>query len=215
MRPEKAENIINKIFKKLYNKNHVQKYHGNEIEILNDFRKTDALRALHQLVKEHVKYEKNDVFPMDYYPYVITDEHISCYIGYISDRWRCAGRLLFMLRILGEDYMQYITECRFDIIREDKHIVMIMDKNGKVSVHDDMKNVLSYLERRNVYLALIHDGNADIQDISGYEWVYNNAITSAMMVDGCVELGNSDEKRLEHLNRTTLMILKKSNNHEF
>lgn len=105
MRPQEAHRIVKKEFRKFY-KTSVTDL--PDLSILQCFKEKRVYQALKQLEEYYIKEEKRifaewgvEYFPSKaYYEDVVTVKDILEKFYYISDRWNCAGRIKFILRVI-------------------------------------------------------------------------------------------------------------------
>lgn len=100
MRPENCRRIINKEMRKFYNSNVTDL---PDLSIMYCFKKPEVYKALKHLEKktermEREFYEGREI--TDMYPDVTSVEDILGGMFYVSDRWCCAGRIKFVLRVV-------------------------------------------------------------------------------------------------------------------
>ncbi len=105
MRPEKCVRIVNKEMRRFYNYNIINL---PDLSILSCFKKRDVYKALKILEKKYETRERrlNEEYGFfngnydDMYPDVVTIKDILSNFNHIADRWRCVGRIRFILRVI-------------------------------------------------------------------------------------------------------------------
>lgn len=107
MRTQEAFRIVNKEMRKFYNVNVCDL---PDLSILQCFKQKRVYQALNQLSKHCEREENNYLIKCGYepkplndpYPDVVSIRGILGKMFYISDRWYCAQRIKFILRIIKE-----------------------------------------------------------------------------------------------------------------
>lgn len=105
MRTQEACRLIDKEMRKFYKASITNL---PDLSILRCFKQKRIYSALKQLEELCVRNENNirigrayEVKPItDMYPDIVSVEETLFAFHYISDRWRCAGRIKFILRVL-------------------------------------------------------------------------------------------------------------------
>jgi hypothetical protein len=104
MRPQKADMIINKAFRTFYKIPLDLDLH----QALGVFRKKEVMKALDKCIeiqlKEYSEILKQcgiDPVSYVYYSEELHNKHyVAAQLHYISDRWRCIGRLNFLKKVI-------------------------------------------------------------------------------------------------------------------
>lgn len=99
VRTQEARRIINKEMRKFYKISVIDR---DDLELLRSCKTSLFIKALNKMLE---KQDKKFVEVDYYYPSVsvFTDvKSVNSHMYYISDRWNCAGRIKFILRVLEE-----------------------------------------------------------------------------------------------------------------
>lgn len=104
MRYEKARQIINRTFNKF-----LVNYSKQPDDLLNGLKDKKFQRAVESALKYHQRIEQSTEM---YYTNVDFNDYfsISSQLYYVSDRWRCTGRLLFIKRVCEEINQNQISK---------------------------------------------------------------------------------------------------------
>jgi hypothetical protein len=93
MRIQEARRVVNKAFKQ-------STFNDNGIVNIKRFKTPVVIRAVDTMTKWHTKQEAE--FPTDVYykDCLHNPTAVISHLEYIADRWKCAGRLMFLQAVM-------------------------------------------------------------------------------------------------------------------
>jgi hypothetical protein len=96
MRIQEARRIVNQAF-------HRSTFNDNGRVDLTQFKQRRVIKAVDKMLEWHTKQEAEYGFEVEmYYKECLSGEASSVinHLNYITDRWRCAGRLMFLRSVM-------------------------------------------------------------------------------------------------------------------